>query len=134
MKYLLDTHIILWALMNRSELSESARNIINDAQNQLYYSTVSLWEVSIKHRLHPESIPCSSAELLRYLDASILRNLPVHNHHILALEHLHRSEDAPRHKDPFDRLLLAQAVAEDAIFLTHDRMFSYYDSVQIKIV
>ena len=127
MKYLLDTHIILWALMNRSELSESARNIINDAQNQLYYSTVSLWEVSIKHRLHPESIPCSSAELLRYLDASILRNLPVHNHHILALDRLHRSEDAPRHKDPFDRLIIAQAISEGVTLITADEYIKGYE-------
>ncbi len=134
MKYLLDTHIILWALMNRSELSERARNIINDRHNQLYYSTVSVWEVAIKHRLHPERISCSSTELLGYLDASILNNIAVQNHHILALERLHRVEGAPRHEDPFDRILIAQAIAEDAVFLTHDRMFCYYDDVRINVV
>ena len=134
MKYLLDTHIILWALMDRPELSEKARRIIGNDENLLLYSTVSAWEVAIKNRLHPKQIPCSGTELLGYCDKSMLINLPVQNHHILALERLHRAQDAPPHKDPFDRLLLAQAIAEDAVFLTHDKILAYYGGVRVEIV
>lgn len=134
MRYLLDTHIILWALMNRPELSEKARRIIDGRENALYYSTVSVWEVAIKHRLHPKKIPCSGAELLRYCDVSIMFNLSVQNHHILALEHLLGENGNPPHKDPFDRLLLAQAMAEGMTFLTHDKILAYYSSVPVELV
>ncbi|MBQ7515990.1 MAG: type II toxin-antitoxin system VapC family toxin [Schwartzia sp.] len=134
MKCLLDTHIILWALLDRPDLSAKARHIISAGDNLLLYSTVSLWEVTIKNQLHPRDIPCSGTELLRYCDASVMCNLPVKNHHILALERLYRSNSVPLHKDPFDRLLLAQAMAENAVFLTHDKTLALYENVHVELV
>ncbi|SEH25560.1 type II toxin-antitoxin system VapC family toxin [Selenomonas sp. KH1T6] len=134
MRYLLDTHIILWALMNQRELTARAREIIENDNHVLYYSTVSLWEIAIKHKLHPDVIPNDANDILGYLEKSPVRNLPLQNNHIVAMEGLHRADDAPRHKDPFDRILLAQAKAEGMCFLTHDKMFVYYDDVQVEIV
>ncbi|MBR1859011.1 MAG: type II toxin-antitoxin system VapC family toxin [Selenomonadaceae bacterium] len=134
MKYLLDTHILIWTLTDTDNLSQKARNKIEDRRNKIFYSTVSIWEVTIKHLLHPKQIPCSGYDLLNYCDKSDLFNLPLKNHHVIALEKLKRANAAPPHKDPFDQILLSQALAEDMIFLTHDKTLEYYDGVNVEIV
>ncbi len=134
MNYLLDTHILIWALMNRPELSGKARRLIEDRANRIFYSTVSVWEISIKHQLHPQGIPCSSEDVLRWCEASDFLNLSLQNGHIPMLETLRRKDGAPPHRDPFDRMLMAQAAAENLIFLTHDKLLSFYLGVRIEMV
>lgn len=126
MKVLLDTHIALWALTEDRRLSKKAEDIINDANNVIYYSMISLWEISIKHAIHPSRIPLSPTDFLRYCNNSDFFELSIMAHHVLALDTLQRKVGAPPHKDPFDKLLVAQAKSENMIFLTHDELIAGY--------
>jgi PIN domain nuclease of toxin-antitoxin system len=122
-RILLDTHIILWAVTDSPKLPESARKMILDERNRIYFSSASIWEVAIKHAMAPEQMPVSSQDLLQYAGQSGYEELPVSAEHAVTVETL-----PPVHKDPFDRILVAQAVAEPMRLLTHDRLLSKYSS------
>jgi len=127
MKILLDTHILLWVLSNDVRLPEKARKLIENEENEIYYSIISLWEVEIKHLLHPDAMTISAEELTQYCEQSGFQKLLIRERHIYALEGLKREEDAPPHKDPFDRMLICQAVTENMIFVTHDSLIPGYN-------
>lgn len=127
MKVLLDTHIILWALTDSENLPTKAREMITDGNNEIYYSLASAWEVAIKHLTHPDRIPVSETELLTYCKQAEYSQLAITENHILMLKTLQRSENAPKHNDPFDRILVAQAKSENMVFVTHDSLIPYYN-------
>ena len=127
MNLLLDTHILIWALNEDPRLSETAREMILDAGNVIYYSTVSVWEISTKHALHPENVAFSGRELASYCQKAGFLSLEIRDKHVFALETVTRPENAPKHSDPFDRMLIAQAKAENMSFLTHDALIPYYE-------
>ncbi|MCM1190069.1 MAG: type II toxin-antitoxin system VapC family toxin [bacterium] len=127
MKILLDTHIAIWAVLDSVELSDEAREMILDENNEIYYSAASVWEITIKHMAHPKTFLYSGIYLERGCEENGFIALPIYNRHSAKLETLVRSKDAPPHKDPFDRLLLAQAKAEGMKFMTHDMLIPYYN-------
>ena len=127
MNLLLDTHILIWALNEDPELSVAARELILDPTNSIYYSTVSVWEVAIKHALHPDNVQFTGKELSAFCKEAGFHCLDVKERHVFALETLKRPEDAPKHNDPFDRMLLSQAKADNMVFLTHDALIPYYN-------
>ena len=127
MNLLLDTHILIWALTEDERLSEKARQLILDPDNVIYYSAASIWEISIKHAAHPDEIGFSGKELSSYCQEAGFLQLEIRDRHIYALETLVRPKEAPPHKDPFDRILIAQAKAENMSFLTHDALIPGYD-------
>ena len=127
MKLLLDTHILLWTLGNDAKLSRYARELISNPQNDIYYSIISPWEITIKHMAHPEDFKTSGIELIRFCDETGFRMISIKREHIVMLEGLKREENAPIHKDPFDRILLAQAKADEMAFITHDGLMSFYN-------
>ncbi len=127
MKVLIDTHIAIWAVLNDPKLPKQARDIILDKGNVIYYSTASVWEITIKHMLHPDKLRIDGSLLEKGCEESGYIVLPVFNKHVSALETLKRHESAPRHNDPFDRIMVAQAKAENIMFLTHDSLIPYYD-------
>lgn len=127
MKILLDTHIAIWSVLDSEELSETARALLLDDGNEIYYSTASIWEITIKHMAHPETFLYSGIDLEKGCEANGFISLPIFNKHTVALETLVRPKDAPPHKDPFDRILLAQAKSEGMKFLTHDTLIPYYN-------
>jgi len=126
MNLLLDTHIAIWALNDDPALSQKARELILDPDNAIYYSTVSVWEVLLKHERRPDRIPFDAADFSRACAEAGFIPLPLLDRHILAVPGLARPADAPPHNDPFDRLLLAQAKAERLRFLTHDARIPMY--------
>lgn len=134
MKILLDTHIILWALTDDKKLSEKANAIILAKENKLFYSTAVVWEVTIKHILHPGHMQLSGRQVSDYCQKAGYQMLPIRDEHVYMLENIHRAEDAPKHKDPFDRIMLAQAKAEDMSFVTHDSLMPYYNEKCIVFV
>ena len=134
MKILLDTHIAIWAVLDSTELSDSAKAIILDENNEIYYSAASVWEITIKHMAHPETFLFSGKHLAKGSEANGFISLPIFNKHSAELETLTRSKDAPPHKDPFDRILLAQAKAEGMKFMTHDSLIPYYNEPLVMIV
>lgn len=121
MKLLLDTHIVLWAAGQPERLSESARTLLTTPENILFFSVASIWEIVIKRGLGRDDFKVNPRRLREMLIAHGYSELPVGAEHVLAVESL-----PPMHKDPFDRLLLAQARTEGMILLTVDASVSQY--------
>ena len=126
MNLLLDTHILLWALSEDERLSEKAKELILEQGNALYYSVVSVWEIAIKHALHPDNVKISGKEFSESRPQAGFLSLVLRDKHVYSLETLHRDGDVPKHNDPFDRILLSQAKTENMSFLTHDTLFQGY--------
>ena len=134
MNILLDSHILIWALSDDPRLSDAARRYIMDPENCIYYSAVSLWELTLKHMMYPQEITFTSAELIAYCEEAGFAGLDLTPEDVTFLETLNRPKEAPRHKDPFDRMLICQAKAEGMIFLTHDGLLSDYNEQCVVMV
>ena len=126
MKLLLDTHILLWTLADDPRLPSAARELIENAANAVWYSTASLWEVSIKHAAHPDRMLAAGSEIARFSEEAGFDELPICSRHVAALETLRREPSAPSHNDPFDRIMLAQAKSDGLLFVTHDGLIPAY--------
>lgn len=124
MKYLIDTHLALWLLTDNKQLSQKARQVILSPNHRIYASVASLWEVAIKHKKYPNDMPLDSGTMARLLKQSNVLLLPIKLEHIVATETL-----PDMHKDPFDRLLIAQAISEPMRFLTHDEKLVPYSEL-----
>lgn len=127
MKILVDTHIVLWSLTGDDRLPSEAIKFMENPANELYCSVASIWEVAIKHMLHPNKIMMSGADMLEKASLVGFKILQVKGGHVAALETISRPKDAPQHNDPFDRMLIAQAKAEDMLFITHDSLIPQYN-------
>ena len=134
MSYLLETNLLLWVLSNDFKLPEAVRLILDDDRNDIYYSVISIWEVALKHLSHPEQLKLTAEQASAYCRMSGFQRLSVEEKHIFLLESLKRPEDAPSHKDPFDKMLISQAKGEEMLFLTHDALLSYYNEPCIVFV
>lgn len=121
MRLLLDTQIALWALTDNPRLSVRARTLIKQSDNEIYFSAASVWEIAIKHRLARRDMPVSGAEASKLFLEAGYQELPVTAIHAAATEQL-----PPNHEDPFDRILVAQALSEPLRLLTHDRQLPAY--------
>ncbi|MGN0941263.1 MAG: type II toxin-antitoxin system VapC family toxin [Selenomonadaceae bacterium] len=127
MKLLLDTHILLWTLLGDDRLSKPARDAIADEGNDVYYSIVSPWEVEIKRMAHPDEMDLTAEELVKYARESGFYQVPIRAAHVYELKNLRRREGAAPHKDPFDRIMICQAIAENMVFVTHDNLIRDYE-------
>lgn len=121
MKFLLDTHLLLWAVGKPDRLPADARRILEDKVNQLLFSIASLWEYVIKQTSGRHDFRMNARSLRRALLDNGYAELPIAGNHVLALETL-----PMLHKDPFDRILVAQATAEGIILLTVDSLVAQY--------
>lgn len=121
MKLLLDTHILLWAAGLPGKLPRAARKLIEDEENLLLFSPVSLWEVSIKRTLARDDFQVDPRLLHRSLVDNGYVELPITSSHALAAGDL-----PPLHKDPFDRMLIAQSQEEGIMLLTADSIVAQY--------
>ena len=128
MKLLLDTHILIWMHTGDKRLSQKAKDIIGDVDTISYYSAVSVWESDIKHQSHSDEFAFSGEELIRMCRLADLIHLPLTAKHVTLLGSLHYSENAQKpHKDPFDKMLIAQAKSENMFFITHDSLIPNYN-------
>lgn len=127
MNLLLDTHILIWALNEDYRLPRKARELILDESNVIYYSSVSIWEIAIKHSIHPENVGFTGKELSQFCQEAGFLPVEMRDKHVHALETLRRADNAPPHHDPIDRMLVAQAKAENMSFVTHDSLIPYYE-------
>jgi PIN domain nuclease of toxin-antitoxin system len=122
LRALVDTHSFLWALLHDHRLTPTAKQILTAPENELYFSLVSLWEIAIKIKTGKLNAIGSSVSYIRdEMKAYGLKLLPIQYDHILTLESLPRF-----HGDPFDRLLIAQALHEGLPILTGDPKFREY--------
>lgn len=132
MRYLLDTHIILWAFIGDKRLGKDVREIIEDPKNEIYYSTVSSWEIEIKH-LCKDNFKLSADQFIFLCDQNGLANIQIKNSNVSSLKKIEKTKNN-KHNDPFDKMLLAQAISENMIFITHDKKFTAYSNQNIMIV
>ena len=121
MKLLLDTHLLLWAAGKPNRLSVTARRLIDSTANELLFSAASVWEVAIKRGLGRSDFQADPRLLRRGLLDNGYTELPILSDHVVAIESL-----PPIHKDPFDRLLVAQATVEGITLLTADSIVAEY--------
>jgi PIN domain nuclease of toxin-antitoxin system len=127
-RLLLDTHIALWALSNSRNLSEFARTLIADPENEIFVSLAAVWEIAIKHAVvrAQDPVPMSGKEAFeafREAGYGVIDILPAH---VLALEAL-----PALYGDPFDRIMVAQALSTPLRLLTHDRTVAAYSDTII---
>ena len=127
MKILLDTHILIWFHTNSPELSAKAREMLLNPENDIFYSAVNIWETQVKYLKHSDEMTVSGDELNELSRIAGLRCLPIKAEHCLELKSLRYSQSAPPHKDPFDRILLCQAKAENMFLMTHDSLIPNYN-------
>jgi Uncharacterized protein conserved in bacteria len=92
----------------------------------VYYSVASVWEIAIKHKLKPEQMPMSEETFVDLCERTGFMQLSIGERHIFTIKTLIRSENAPKHNAPFDRMLLTQAKCEDFRLITHDAMLLHY--------
>ena len=128
MRLLLDTHIALWAIADDDRLSARARALIDDTDNEIVVSAATVWEIAVKHALArggANDMPISGQQALGYFRDAGFELLSISPAHTVAIEAL-----APLHADPFDRILVAQAMATPLRLLTQDqRVAAYSDSI-----
>jgi PIN domain nuclease of toxin-antitoxin system len=120
-KLLLDTHLLLWAAGQPDQLPAAARPWLDDPQNELMFSAASLWEVAIKRGLGRSDFRVDPRLLRRGLLDNGYSELPITSEHAVAVDGL-----PPIHKDPFDRMLVAQAMVEGVALLTADPLVAQY--------
>lgn len=121
MRLLLDTHLLLWAAGSPKRLPSAARKALESPDNSLFFSAASLWEITIKNGLRRPDLKVDARLLRRGLLDNGYEELPITGEHALAVEDL-----PPIHKDPFDRLLVAQAAIEGLTLMTSDASVAQY--------
>jgi len=121
MKYLIDTHVVLWVAENSPLLSERAKDVILDKSTKIYVSIVSAWEVAIKLGANKLSLDGGLPEFFRIIDENEFITLPVERDYLLQLQNM-----SSFHKDPFDRLIIATALIENMILITSDDNIQRY--------
>ncbi len=123
MKLLLDTHVILWALEDSARLPIQIRDLIKEESNEIYVSTMSLYEIAIKHKKSPEQMPYSASKIRDYCQRAgyIFLSLSVDS------VQTYEKYDFSSHLDPFDQILVAQSACNNMRLLTHDVQLKKYN-------
>ncbi len=128
MNLLLDTHVALWAITDSPKLSQKARTLICAPRSTIWVSAASLWEIAIKRSLARSNMPVTSSEALDLFEEAGYRILAIEAEHATAVEQL-----PPHHQDPFDRILIAQALVTPMRLLTHDAALSKYGDMVVTV-
>lgn len=128
MNLLLDTHLLVWTATRSDRLSVTAREHINNPANALWFSAVSIWEIGIKRRLERPDFQIDPERLRDRLLHNLYGEIDLTSDHGIAVQSL-----PPLHRDPFDRVLIAQAVCEDLTLLTADQDIARYPGPILKV-
>ena len=119
MRVLLDTHILVWWLIDAEELGEKARAVVAAQENMVFISAASIWELRIKEALGKVKLPLDFAEVVQLQPFEKLS---------VTVAHAHAVKELPlHHRDPFDRILIAQARSDGLTLLTRDQVVAQYD-------
>jgi PIN domain nuclease of toxin-antitoxin system len=121
MRLLLDTHLLLWSIASSRKLPKEARALLEDTENEVFYSTASLWEIAIKSALRRSDFRVDVGALYAALPEAGIAELPIRGVHAVALTTL-----PDIHRDPFDRMLVCQARTEPLVLLTNDEVLARY--------
>lgn len=121
MKYLIDTHIFIWFVENLSNLRQTARNLIEDNNSEIFISIASLWEISIKTSIGKLQINRRFEDIIDVLNDNSIEILPIDFAHTV------ENNKLPfHHRDPFDRIIVSQAIVENLDFISADSVFDDY--------
>jgi PIN domain nuclease of toxin-antitoxin system len=126
MNYLLDTHTFLWFLEGNNSLSSKARIIIENADNTIYVSIASIWEIAIKISTSKLKLIVNLEEVKTEIVKNNFEILPLDFEHIIELTNLEQI-----HKDPFDRIIISQAISEKCTIVSKDSNFVFYNNVNV---
>jgi len=127
MEYLLDTHALLWIVTDDKQLSKKVKKIFLDEQNEIFLSIASLWEIAIKVSLNRLELGLSLNEFyIRHVVGNKIRLIDIKVEHLAVLENLEF-----HHRDPFDRILIAQCLVEKMAIMSKDKIFSNYSIKRI---
>ncbi|AEF84088.1 PilT protein domain protein [Treponema primitia ZAS-2] len=130
MKYLVDTHILLWSFIEPEQLSKNVKIILLDENNDIYYSPINLWEISIKYSLKKLDLKgLKPEEFFEELDNSYYLCKEINNPDIITNYHL-----PLHHKDPFDRFLVWEAIRNDFVLITVDGSINEYKNDGLRTV
>ena len=124
MRLLLDTHLLLWAVASSQRVSPEARSLIEDPRNDVFFSAASLWEIAIKSTLRRKDFRVDLPLMQSAMSDMGVIELPVRSEHAVRITEL-----PPVHRDPFDRLLVAQSLVEPMLLLTNDAVLARYGPV-----
>jgi PIN domain nuclease of toxin-antitoxin system len=133
MRLLIDSHVLLWAALDDPRLTGAQRSAYVDANNDLLVSTATLWELGIKYALGKLPLPVTPRDFFA-------REIAVRGYVMLDVRRAHAERAAelpypdPKHRDPFDRMLIAQALAEGITLLSADQRFSAYEDLGLGLV
>ena len=121
-QYLLDTHVLLWILNGSELVSQTAKEIYCDEDNEVFVSMASIWEMAIKISLKKLELPCSLSSLIEdHILGSRIKILNIKSHHCIEASHLEFF-----HSDPFDRMIISQAIQENSPLISKDSVFRKY--------
>jgi PIN domain nuclease of toxin-antitoxin system len=121
MNYLLDTHTLIWFIIDDPILPLLVKRQIEDTDNKCFCSVASIWEIGIKHSIGKLDLKFNLVEIIKITESSLIELLPIDTSHIVENSNL-----PLHHRDPFDRLLIAQAQVENLTIITKDTLFSTY--------
>lgn len=125
MKFLLDTHTLLWFIEGDAQMSDRARQAIEDTKNEIMVSAVSLFEISIKLKIGKLTLKNALHGFINDVEKAMIKIIPIANSHLIAYQQL---PDFSDHRDPFDRLIIATGISEGASVITKDPKFKSYQS------
>jgi PIN domain nuclease of toxin-antitoxin system len=128
MKYLFDTRVALWTLFDDPHLSRAAREILDDTGNKFLFSVCSIWEIAIKRGLRVAAFQHDPREIRQYLLRNGCEELTIQGRHAVEVDRLPHI-----HKDPFDRILIAQAMVEGITLMTSDTTIAQYPGPILKV-
>jgi len=123
-RLLLDTHLLLWAVASSQRVSPEVRSLIEDPRNDVFFSAASLWEIAIKSTLRRKDFRVDLPLMQSAMSDMGVIELPVRSEHAVRVTEL-----PPVHRDPFDRLLVAQSLVEPMVLLTNDAVLARYGPV-----
>ncbi len=124
MKVLIDTHILIWWLYNSTNIKKKHYQVLEDSDNEIFVSTASILEIAIKKGISKISIPHRTSELI---ENSGFKELPIKVTHTDFIETI-----LWKHKDPFDKIIISQAISDNLQILSYDGLFSLYDLKLLK--
>lgn len=123
MVYLLDTQVIIWALENNSQLPRPIKEIIDNPDHDVFITVVSLWEIAIKRSIGKLKLNYQLEDIQSQVTHKQVDTLSIGMKHLMAVETL---DFVGKHRDPFDRLIISQAIVEDMTLISSDPQFKYY--------
>ncbi|MDO9049584.1 MAG: type II toxin-antitoxin system VapC family toxin [Methylobacter sp.] len=128
--YLLDTHSFLWSIWQPEKLGQDAVNILENVDSPIFVSSITLWEISLKYSLGKLKLGCKPEDLLKVIDDMGFKKI------LLTFEEAALFYQLPKlaHKDPFDRMLIWQAVSNDLILISKDSQFDNYSQYGLNVI